>query len=106
MPFCIHCGKEVSEDAQVCPSCGRNPRIAQAPVEKRAANQISGREIASLVLGAIGVAIVIVAGVSMVSDAYYASAGSFYRDLGFGFVGLGLFLMGILFLVLGKGSRS
>jgi uncharacterized membrane protein YvbJ len=106
MPFCIHCGREVSEDAQLCPYCGKSPRIVPAPVEKRAASQISGREIAGLVFGATGIAIVIAAGVSMVSNAYYASAGSFYRDLGFGFVGLGLFLTGILFIVLGRSSRS
>ena len=106
MPFCIHCGKEVSEDAQICPYCGRNPRVPFVPAEKPAASQIGGREIVALVFGAIGVATVIAAGVSMVSDAEWASAGSFYRDLGFGFVGLGLFLMGILFVVLGRSSRS
>jgi len=97
MPFCIYCGKEIGEDASVCPHCGKKLGIGPAPAEKQTPNQVSGLKSAGLVLGIIGSAVVILAGISMVSD---------IPGVGFGFIGLGLFLMGILFLVFARASRS
>jgi DNA-directed RNA polymerase subunit RPC12/RpoP len=106
MPFCIHCGKEVSEDALVCPYCGKELVIAPAPTEKQVANQVSGLEVAGLVLGAVGIAVMIGAGIDMISNAYWGSAGHFYSGVGTGFIGLGLFFAGILCLLFARNSKS
>ena len=97
MPFCTNCGREVSEDAQVCPYCGKNPRVPSVPAEKRAATQLNGLELVGFVLGIVGSVFVIVTGIR-------SAHGDILR-LGFGFVGLGLFLMGILFLVFARTSK-
>jgi hypothetical protein len=31
MPFCVYCGKEVSEDARFCPQCGQKLKVGVAP---------------------------------------------------------------------------
>jgi hypothetical protein len=97
MPFCIYCGKEVSGDALVCPHCGKTLAIAPSAAEKQTPKQASGLEVAGLSLGVVGSAVVILAGIGMAS---------YDSDLGFGFIGLGLFLMGILFLVFTRVARS
>jgi uncharacterized RDD family membrane protein YckC len=97
MPFCIHCGKEVSEDVPVCPHCGKTLAVAPQAAEKQTRKQASGLEVAGLALGVIGSAAVILAGIRMTSTD---------SNLGFGFIGLGLFLMGILFLIFARVSRS
>jgi len=98
MPFCIHCGKEVSEDALVCPYCGKKLGAGPTPAEKQSTKQASGLEAAGLVLGVIGSAVVILAGIG--------TAFSDTTEVGFALIGLGLFLMGILFLVFARTSRS
>jgi predicted RNA-binding Zn-ribbon protein involved in translation (DUF1610 family) len=98
MPFCIHCGKEVSEDALVCPRCGKTLAIAPTAAEKQTPKQASGLEVAGLSLGVIGSAAVILAGIDMASTDI--------TGVGFAFIGLGLFLMGILSLVFARVSRS
>ena len=97
MPFCIYCGKEVNEDASVCSHCGKALAIDATDAERRTHKQASGLEVAGLSLGVIGSAVVILAGIRM------AFADS---NLGFAFIGLGLFLMGILFLVFARISKS
>ena len=106
MPFCIHCGREVSEDALVCANCGKNPRIAPAPAEKQATRQASGLREAGLGLGITGIVVMIWAGVGMIPRDGFATAEHFYAGVGFGFVGLGLFLAGVLCLLLARASKS
>jgi len=98
MRFCPYCGKEVSADASVCPHCGKKLEVGAAPAEKQTPNRVSGLEVAGVSLGVIGSAITIVAGMSMASTDI--------TGVGFAFIGLGLFLMGILFLVFARVSRS
>lgn len=97
MSFCIYCGKEVSEDALVCPYCGKKLGTGPTPAEKQIPKQASGLEVAGVSLGVIGAVAVVWAGISMGSGDI--------RGVGFGFVGLGIFLMGILFLVLATRSK-
>jgi hypothetical protein len=98
VPFCPYCGKEVSEAASVCPHCGKKLGVAAGPAEKQYPNRASGLEVAGVALGVLGALIVIRAGIGMVS--------SDMPSVGFGFIGLGLFLLGVLFLLLAGRSRS
>jgi uncharacterized membrane protein YvbJ len=95
MPFCIHCGKEVSEDARVCPYCGKNPRVASAPAEKQTTKQASGAEVVGLGLGVLGAAVVIVAGMNAAST-----------DIGAAFVGIGMFLLAVVLFLFARASKS
>jgi hypothetical protein len=94
MAFCIHCGREVSEDAEVCPYCGKNPRVPSVPAEKRAARQASAAEVVPLVLGILGAAVVIAAGMNAAST-----------DIGAAFVGLGMFLLAIVLFLFARASK-
>jgi DNA-directed RNA polymerase subunit RPC12/RpoP len=96
MPFCIHCGKEVSEDALVCPHCGKTLAIAPRGAGKPTPKEPSGLEVAGLAVGVTGFAVVIMAGAGMATN----------LDLGFGLIGLGMLLLGILFLVFARRSKS
>ena len=98
MRFCPYCGKEVSADASVCPRCGKKLEVGAAPAEKQTPNRVSGLEVAGVSLGVIGSAITIVAGMSMASTDM--------AGVGFGFIGLGIFLMGTLFLLFAGRSKS
>ena len=106
MPFCIQCGKEVSQDALVCPNCGKNPRIAPAQGEKQSTKQASGLREAGLGFGITGIVIMIWAGVGMIPRDAFATAEHFYAGVGIGFVGLGLFFAGVLCLLLARTSKS
>jgi uncharacterized membrane protein YvbJ len=98
MPFCIHCGKEVSEDALVCPYCGKKLGAGPTPAEKQTTKQASGLEAAGLVLGIIGAAVVILAGIG--------TAFSDTTEVGFAFIGLGLFLVAVVFFLFARTSKS
>ena len=95
MPFCIYCGKEVSEDALVCPYCGKKPGVGSGPAEKEAPKQASGLEVAGLALGVMGAAVVIAAGINTAST-----------DLGGALVGLGMFLVAVMFFLFARTSRA
>jgi len=97
----------VSEDAQVCPYCGKNPRVPAVPAERRAAKQTRGLREAGLGFGITGIVVMMWAGIGMAAiDRWSAIAGDFYAAVGIGFVGLGLFLAGILCLLLARTSKS
>jgi predicted lipid-binding transport protein (Tim44 family) len=98
VPFCPYCGKEVSEATSVCPHCGKKLGVASGPAEKQYPNRASGLEVAGVVLGMLGALIVIRAGIGMAS--------SDMPSVGFGFIGLGVFLIGILLLLLAGRSKS
>jgi hypothetical protein len=49
MPFCSHCGKEVSEDVSFCPSCGERLRIG----DKNETHGRKRRKVISLFVGLI-----------------------------------------------------
>jgi DNA-directed RNA polymerase subunit RPC12/RpoP len=95
MPFCIHCGREVSEDVLVCPYCGKKLRAEPAPAEKQTTRQVSAAEVVGLVLGILGAAVVIAAGMNAAST-----------DIGTAFVGLGMFLLAIVLLLFARTSKS
>ena len=106
MPFCPNCGREVSEDALVCPYCGKKLGTELVPAEKRAAKQVSGLELAGWVLGAVGIVVMIGAGISMAAAGrWIASAEDLVAGMGTGFIGLGLFFAGILCLLFTMRSR-
>jgi len=96
----------MSEDALVCPDCGKNPGIAPAPAEKHAAKQASGLREAGLGFGITGIVVMIWAGIGMIPRDAFATAEHFYVGVGIGFVGLGLFFAGILCLLLARTSQS
>lgn len=106
MPFCIYCGKQVGEDALVCPYCGKKLGIAPAPAEKQTTKQASGLREAGLGFGITGIVVMIWAGIGMIPRDAFATAEHFYAGVGIGFVGLGLFFAGILCLLLARTSKS
>lgn len=59
MKYCIHCGKEVSEDTAICPCCGNFPsKRERQPVEKipNKPTRFSVTAIVGFILMIIGVA--------------------------------------------------
>lgn len=103
MPFCPYCGKEVGDGATVCPHCGKNLETRLRAMDGPATKQISGLRQAGLGLGITGCVVMIWAGIGMVAS---ATAGYLYGALGIEFIGLGIFLAGILCFISARGPKS
>ena len=99
MSFCPYCGKEVSEGATGCTAC-------YAKLEARKKVDSDWKQ--GLFLGMIGTLIMIGAGAAMAS---IRSAGertvmeAYYNSMGWGFIGLGIVGMTILFFMFGSRPR-
>lgn len=55
MKFCSHCGKEIVDEAVICPNCGCSVE-ENKPVEKKASNDSNVMEILIKVFACIGIA--------------------------------------------------
>ena len=52
--YCLKCGKEIDEGINYCPNCGMNLSV-KTDVQLTLQKQTSGKNIAALVLGLIGI---------------------------------------------------
>lgn len=106
MPYCTHCGREVGEGVSSCPDCGRGLQPAPAAASRQMPAGGDGARLAGWVLAIVGSAVMIIAGTQMVSvDRFGPVVGDFYKAVGFGFIGLGLFGVGIALLVFTSRAR-
>ncbi len=100
MRYCIHCGQEVGEGTSSCHDCDRGLKRPPTGSGRQMSSGANGAELAGWVIAAVGSGIMIVAGIAMASSNRFSPT-----DLGFGFIGLGLFGIGIALLAFTTRAR-
>ena len=106
MPYCTHCGRKVGDGDPSCPDCGQSLKPRPAAGNRQMPAGVDGATLAGWVLAGIGALVMILAGMSMTSiDRYSPAVGAFANQMGIGFIGLGLFGIGIALLVFAGRAR-
>lgn len=112
MAFCENCGREISDRAPMCPSCGHpNPMAGSGGAAVGGARRVEGNATASLVLGIAGLVVcplvcsilAIVFGNSakrkLEADPSLEGEGFAKAGVILGWVGIALFAVGVLFFI-------